>query len=126
MLESKSPGGSEDQLTLSLFESQSTEGRVNIAQEFGFKENSKLKGFQIVQPRLPSRLYFHWTVTWLFLCLVLIPWGNFLSSDIDLKNTLSLPTFNHPLGTDNLGRDLVLRLSGAFLGVVLPLWGEQC
>jgi peptide/nickel transport system permease protein len=56
-----------------------------------------------------------------FLLLVLIPFG-LAPEKIELSNMLGLPSFAHPLGTDNLGRDLLLRISSAITGGVLPLW----
>lgn len=57
-----------------------------------------------------------------FLTLVIVPWDSFFKAGIDLAHMLSGPSYAHPLGTDNMGRDLVVRLSTAIRGGVLPLW----
>jgi peptide/nickel transport system permease protein len=59
----------------------------------------------------------------LFLLLVVIPWENFLNTGFELSNMLATPSFSHPLGTDNMGRDLLYRISQALRSSVLPLWG---
>jgi peptide/nickel transport system permease protein len=58
-----------------------------------------------------------------FLLLALAPWDVLVSQKIDLVNMLGPPSSAHPLGTDNLGRDLLGRLAAAVRGGVLPLWG---
>lgn len=54
--------------------------------------------------------------------LCLLPWQWLLSDKIDLTQLMSLPSLAHPLGTDQLGRDLFLRLRSCFLQTVLPMW----
>ncbi len=58
--------------------------------------------------------------------LCLLPWGFWVSDQIDLSHLMSGPSIAHPLGTDHVGRDLFLRLRGCFLLTVLPLWGVSC
>lgn len=57
-----------------------------------------------------------------FLALVIFPWGDFLGRGMSLSSMLQPPSFVHPLGTDNLGRDLLVRCADAVRGAVLPLW----
>jgi len=58
-----------------------------------------------------------------FFILVIIPWDIFFESKVSLTNMLQLPGAQHLFGTDNLGRDLLVRLSLAIREVVFPLWG---
>lgn len=59
----------------------------------------------------------------LFLLLIFIPWDLFFLNKIQIKNILQTPSFAHLLGTDNLGRDMLVRMSEAIAGAILPLWG---
>lgn len=45
-----------------------------------------------------------------------------VASGIDLSNRLASPDWQHLLGTDAMGRDLLTRLSLSFLTAVFPLW----
>jgi peptide/nickel transport system permease protein len=58
----------------------------------------------------------------LFLVLVVIPWGLFIDNRVELTHVLAGWSMQHPLGTDNLGRDLLVRLAEAVRTAVLPLW----
>jgi len=51
-----------------------------------------------------------------------MPWSLWFSPKVNLSAALSSPAWAHPLGTDNLGRDLLARTGEALLGAVLPLW----
>lgn len=57
-----------------------------------------------------------------FLALAIVPWGNFYASKVSLLQQLSWPSAEHVLGTDNLGRDLLVRVSDAVTYAVIPLW----
>ncbi len=61
-------------------------------------------------------------VVFIFLLLILFPWSRFFASGISLGSMLAGPGWQHLLGTDNLGRDLLVRSAGAIWGAVLPLW----
>ena len=54
--------------------------------------------------------------------LLCMPWEMCLESEINLNNTLTLPSILHPFGTDNLGRDLLVRISIAIKHVIIPMW----
>ena len=59
----------------------------------------------------------------LFAVLAFTPWAIWLSGDVDLSNSFAQPgSARYPLGADNLGRDLLVRLSGAVRHSVVPLW----
>lgn len=57
-----------------------------------------------------------------FLLLAVVPWGAFFTSKVSLLQQLEWPSASHLLGTDNLGRDLLVRISDAVTYAVLPLW----
>lgn len=58
-----------------------------------------------------------------FLALAVLPWNSWFGGRVKLADTLLPPTAAHPLGTDNLGRDLLVRAAAAISDGVLPLWG---
>ncbi len=58
-----------------------------------------------------------------FMVLCFAPWEAFFGAEVDLSSILEGPSVDHPFGTDNLGRDLLVRISDAFRFTVLPLWG---
>jgi len=68
------------------------------------------------------RLVVDLLVITVFLGLAVVPWGSFFSSKVSLLQQLEWPSANHLLGTDNLGRDLLVRISDAVTYAVLPLW----
>ncbi len=57
-----------------------------------------------------------------FLGVVVVPPLLGLSTKLDLSNMLAFPSLSHPLGTDHLGRDLMIRISETIRFSVLPLW----
>lgn len=57
-----------------------------------------------------------------FITLVVMPWDMWLGSRVDLAHSLAGMSAAHPLGTDNIGRDLLVRGASALRGAVLPLW----
>ncbi len=57
-----------------------------------------------------------------FLTLVIVPWNSFYDSKVSLLQQLTWPSSSHLLGTDNLGRDLLVRISDAVTYAVIPLW----
>jgi len=59
----------------------------------------------------------------LFFLICFMPWAKF--SDVEGMNLslgLSAPSYDHLLGTDELGRDMLLRFSSAYRDCILPLW----
>ncbi len=68
-------------------------------------------------------LLLHGPVAAAFLTLAFAPWTSWFSSKVSLANSLASPSAAHPLGTDNLGRDLLVRSAEAIRDGVLPLWG---
>ncbi len=58
-----------------------------------------------------------------FLALALGPWARLYGERMDLAHMLAGPSAAHPLGTDNMGRDLLVRVAAAIREGVLPLWG---
>jgi len=61
-------------------------------------------------------------VLMIFVLLILFPWENYFKAGFDLSAMGSDPSLKHLLGTDNLGRDLLIRIAHAIKGAVLPLW----
>lgn len=57
-----------------------------------------------------------------FALLAVVPWASIVSAEFNLTNMLATPSIAHPLGTDNLGRDLLVRLSEAVKYSVMPIW----
>ncbi len=57
--------------------------------------------------------------------LALPIWSQILGDRINLRASQSLPSWSHPLGTDHLGRDLLVRLSSSLVDAVLPLWATS-
>ena len=57
-----------------------------------------------------------------FLLCVLLPWESWLGTRPNLALMSETISWSHPLGFDNLGRDLLARVAAAFRGAVLPLW----
>lgn len=57
-----------------------------------------------------------------FAALAILPWEAWLGGKINLAASLAPPSWGHPLGTDNMGRDLLVRIAAAVRGSVLPLW----
>ena len=55
--------------------------------------------------------------------LVVLPWDMWFTSKISLSSMSLPPSWSHPFGTDNLGRDLLVRSSEALRYAVAPLWG---
>ena len=60
--------------------------------------------------------------TALFCILALVPWAHWLSDKINLQSMNAMPSWQHPLGTDVMGRDLLVRLGQAASKAVWPLW----
>lgn len=58
----------------------------------------------------------------LFACITVPRWATWLDDRINLRVTQTLPSWAHPLGTDHLGRDLLVRLSHAIADAAWPLW----
>lgn len=58
----------------------------------------------------------------LFLVILVIPWPSIFEGGVNLTNMLQAPSFSHPFGTDNLGRDLLVRINSALKDAVLPVW----
>jgi peptide/nickel transport system permease protein len=61
-------------------------------------------------------------VVFLWLALAFLPWGEWFISKVRIGDALKGPSLIHPLGTDNVGRDLLVRISDAIHTSVLPLW----
>lgn len=60
----------------------------------------------------------------LFLMMVLLPWHQWYESKVSISSMLQTSSIAHPLGTDNLGRDLLIRIMDTIKGAVLPLWAS--
>ena len=54
---------------------------------------------------------------------VAFPWFSFLESAVDLGNSNGGITLRAPLGTDNLGRNLLYRISYSIYHTIIPIWG---
>ncbi|MEZ4740953.1 MAG: hypothetical protein R3B45_00645 [Bdellovibrionota bacterium] len=57
-----------------------------------------------------------------FLFLAFVPWDRYFDAGVDLKTIGVGPSLQHLLGTDNLGRDLLVRLSSVLRDVIVPIW----
>jgi len=70
------------------------------------------------------KAFFNIAIVAVFFLICFVPWIDVLnvSGDIDLGLGLTSPSFEHWLGTDELGRDMLVRISSAFRDTVLPLW----
>ncbi len=60
-------------------------------------------------------------VSALFLML-LLPWNSFLGTKMDIMNSLALPSMKHPLGTDSMGRDFLVRFHETIIASIIPIW----
>jgi peptide/nickel transport system permease protein len=69
-----------------------------------------------------SRFIFWGLTVCVFSILVGLPLAQMYPSKVSLTEMLTGPSAVHLLGTDNLGRDVLVRLQGAVLGAVLPTW----
>ncbi len=67
-------------------------------------------------------LVFHPLIVLSFLVIVLLHLLGIRPVEVDLTAALSAPSLGFPLGTDNLGRDLLGRISEAVGGSVLVVW----
>lgn len=63
-----------------------------------------------------------WLIVAAFLLLLIFPWADFFSGKVSIMHQLEWPSKSHWLGTDNLGRDLLVRLGVTVRETVLPLW----
>jgi ABC-type dipeptide/oligopeptide/nickel transport system permease subunit len=74
-------------------------------------------------PKSPTPVLIFWYLgIVLFLLLGVLPFDLWFDSKISLSTGVSGPSLDHWLGTDNLGRDLLVRLSQSIRAAVLPLW----
>jgi peptide/nickel transport system permease protein len=62
------------------------------------------------------------TLVFLWLGLAFLPWQIWYGGKVRLGEALQGVSAAHPLGTDSMGRDMLVRLSGAIQNGVLPLW----
>lgn len=69
-----------------------------------------------IRSLMDSALVFVW------LGLAFLPWQIWYGGKIRLGEALQGVSAAHPLGTDSMGRDMLVRLSGAIHNGVLPLW----
>ena len=67
------------------------------------------------------KIAFYFIIISLFFSL-LLPWSDFLGTKMDIMNSLALPSFKHPLGTDSMGRDLLVRFHQSLYNSILPIW----
>jgi peptide/nickel transport system permease protein len=74
------------------------------------------------RPRSLARALCEGGVVFVFLLLVLLPWEAWLGAKPTLARMSEGASWAHPLGFDNLGRDLLARIASALRGAVLPLW----
>jgi peptide/nickel transport system permease protein len=68
------------------------------------------------------RKAFYVAIIALFALIALMPWHLLTSSEMSLAHMNELPSLLHPLGTDNLGRSLLIRIHQAVAFSVIPLW----
>ena len=54
--------------------------------------------------------------------LLLLPWSSFLGTKMDIMNSLALPSMKHPLGTDSMGRDFLVRFHETIMASIIPIW----
>ena len=54
--------------------------------------------------------------------LLLLPWSSWLGVKMDIMNSLASPSFIHPLGTDSMGRDLLVRFHQSLYNSIVPIW----
>ena len=54
--------------------------------------------------------------------LLLLPWDSFLGTKMDIMNSLALPSMKHPLGTDSMGRDFLVRFHETIIASIIPIW----
>ena len=54
--------------------------------------------------------------------VLLLPWNRWLNTKMDIMNSLALPSLEHPLGTDSMGRDFLVRFHDAIISSILPIW----
>lgn len=64
----------------------------------------------------------HICIVTTFLLIAFMPWQSWITSKIDLANFLTPPTWKHPLGTDNLGRDFLVRIQETINTAIVPIW----
>lgn len=67
------------------------------------------------------KIFQSFLISTLFL-LLLLPWDRFLGKKMDIMNSLALPSIVHPLGTDSMGRDFLVRFHETILASILPIW----
>lgn len=72
--------------------------------------------------RNPRKVFFDVVVVGAFVALAVGPWGRLFGERMDLAHMLAAPSMLHPLGSDNMGRDLLVRFAAALRQAVLPLW----
>lgn len=70
----------------------------------------------------PIRALVDCTLVFVWLGLAFLPWQIWYGGKVRLGEALQGVSAAHPLGTDSVGRDMVVRLSGAIQNGVMPLW----